>query len=126
MLRVMEEHGDLVCAEAAAAVSRIEPGRHEVVPALAKVLRSRESADRQFAAEILAPMGSGAKDAMPALIEALETYGGDVRIIETLGSIGPAAKEAIPTLQKVLAEGRPEARRAARGVLQRLQRAEDR
>ncbi len=66
----------------------------------AKDLQSKDSIERQKAAVALAQLGPGAKDAVPALMKALEDPEEDVRrrIPYALGKIGPAAKTAVPAL----------------------------
>src|SRR5438128_1594838 len=66
----------------------------------AKDLQSKDKIERQKAAVALAELGPGAKDAVPALMKALEDPEEDVRrrIPYALGKIGPAAKTAVPAL----------------------------
>jgi HEAT repeat protein len=59
----------------------------------AKDLQSKDSFEREKAAVALAKLGPGAKDAVPALMKALDDPEEDVRrrIPYALGRIGPAA-----------------------------------
>ncbi len=63
-----------------------------------------EAEDRIHAAEELGKIGSAAKSAVPALIEALNDKDNQVRLgaVKTLNRIGWAAKEAIPDLIKII------------------------
>ncbi|MCA9101831.1 MAG: HEAT repeat domain-containing protein, partial [Planctomycetales bacterium] len=59
---------------------------------------------RVAAVRVLSLMGPEAKDAVPALVEALKDSDPDVgsEINFALGAIGPAAKEAVPTLSSMV------------------------
>lgn len=113
---------------AAAELGKIGPAAKKAVSALIKVLNDEDECVRDAAAEALGKIGAAAKEAIPALIEALkeksESPGamialkgiGEVAIpaliealkhknqtvrrnaAQTLGRIGPEAKEAIPAL----------------------------
>lgn len=82
------------------------------VPALCQALHHPNTAVRGGAAYSLGLMGSGAQGAVPAIVEAWkkeETRSeADSRLwdmyVWALGSIGPAAKPAVPLLQAALAE----------------------
>jgi HEAT repeat protein len=67
-------------------------------------------------------MGPDAKDAIPALIEALKDNDVQVRrtVARALGKIGPAAKSAVPALQKVTNDADRQVRDAATLALKRI------
>ena len=91
---------------AADALGRIGPS---AVPALIEGLRSADSDVRLKACEVLARMGSGAKDAVPDLMPLLDDPDERIRkaAARTLGRIGPEAAPAIPALMRSLLEAEP-------------------
>jgi hypothetical protein len=75
---------------------------------------------RLEAATALRHFGADAKAAVPDLIDMVRTsyYAAKIAATETLGAIGPAAKEAIPALEKMADEddrSRPVVQRALKG-----------
>jgi HEAT repeat protein len=86
---------------AADALGRIGPS---AVPQLIEALRSRDSEARLQAAQVLARMGSDAKEAVPDLVRLLEDPDERIRkaATRTLGRIGPDAAEAVPVLMQKL------------------------
>lgn len=88
---------------AADALGRIGP---PAVPPLVAALDSSDPETRLRAAEVLARMGSDAKDAVPALTRLLDDPHEPIRKAATraLGRIGPAAEEAVPALVRALLE----------------------
>ncbi len=91
---------------AADALGRIGP---PAVPQLIAALRSQDPEHRLQATQVLARMGSDAKEAVPDLIRLLDDPDERIRkaATRTLGRIGPAAGEAVPALMQRLLE--PEA-----------------
>jgi HEAT repeat protein len=90
------------------------------VPALATALHDPDCRTRRAAAEILGRIGPAARDAVPALMDALprppnsrvcgraaESGPIDVRtvIAVSLGQIGPDARAAIPALTRTMVDG---------------------
>src|SRR5260370_41939050 len=71
--------------------------RGAVAP-LAAALRSPDSYVRGFAAWTLGNLGSVARDAVPALVQALGEPEGAPAVEAALARIGPAAAEAVPAL----------------------------
>src|SRR5262249_1219666 len=61
---------------------------------------------REAAARALAVFGADAKPAVPDLVDMVRTsyHRAKITAAETLGAIGPGAKEAIPALRKMAAE----------------------
>lgn len=78
-------------------------------------LKSEDPATRAASARILGELGAPARQAVPALIEALGDASRDVRqnAIKSLGLMGPAAADAVPTIVKALGESSWELRRTA-------------
>jgi HEAT repeat protein len=75
------------------------------VEPLARILDDESPADREKAAKALWSMGPAAKDAVPALLTALEGEKvAKVRrsILQALGSIGPQAEPAVPVLLEMV------------------------
>jgi HEAT repeat protein len=79
----------------------------QAIPELVKMLEDRQSEPRWYAIDALGYFGPDAAVAVPAMIKSLESKVNDAivrrRGARSLGRIGPAAKEAIPTLQAALA-----------------------
>jgi HEAT repeat protein len=88
---------------AADALGRIGPA---AVPMLIETLKTGNADDRLQAIQVLARMGSDAKEAVPHLIPLLEDPDERIRkaATRTLGRIGPDAAEAVPALMKSLLE----------------------
>ncbi|MCI0361565.1 MAG: HEAT repeat domain-containing protein [Planctomycetaceae bacterium] len=85
------------------ALGRIGP---PAIPQLIDLLKSPEADVRLIAAQVLARMGSDAKEAVPALIPLLKDPDERVRkaATRTLGRIGPDAAAAVPELMQALVE----------------------
>jgi len=88
---------------AADALGRIGP---PAIPQLIDLLKSPEVEVRLIAAQVLARMGSDAKEAVPSLIPLLKDPDERVRkaATRTLGRIGPDAAAAVPELMQALVE----------------------
>lgn len=95
---------------AAEALGRIGPA---ALPQLVELLRSPQAEVRLIAAQVIARMGSDAREAVPALIPLLNDPDERVRkaATRTLGRIGPEAAAAVPELLQALVE--PAATRVA-------------
>lgn len=78
-------------------------------------LKSGTAAERAASARILGEIGPAAKDAAPALAEALKDSERDVRqnAAQSLGYIGPGAKTAAPALVAALQDKEWQVRRSA-------------
>nr|WP_044181354.1 HEAT repeat domain-containing protein [Pirellula staleyi] len=89
------------------ALGRIGP---PAIPALIQALRSQDPIVRRKAAEVLARMGSDAKEAVPDLIRLLDDPDPLIRktAARTLGRIGPDAAPAIPALMRTLMQPAPQ------------------
>jgi HEAT repeat protein len=96
-------------AQASEALAKIGP---RSVPFLIKVLEGKKATARVGAVSALMQMGPKAKDAVPALIEALkelkDSHSRDRRdfVASTLGVIGSEAKAAVPALAAILLDKR--------------------
>lgn len=91
---------------AADALGRIGPA---AVPALAQALHSDDPEVRLKAVEVLARMGSDARDAVPDLVTLLDDQDDRIRkaATRTLGRIGPDAAPAVPALMRSLLQAEP-------------------
>jgi HEAT repeat protein len=92
------------------------------LPVLLKISREATSGAKEAAARAMGTIGSGAKDAVPRLIELLSDRDGDVRTAaaEALGQVGlPAAAPAIPKLKEALRSD-PSLAPTARKALEKL------
>jgi HEAT repeat protein/protein involved in polysaccharide export with SLBB domain len=102
------------------ALQDIGPKAQEVLPALILALKDKDGSVRGQALEYLEALGPEAKPTVPGLIEAFnENPTSRNAIARTLGSIGPAAKEALSTLIDFLQQ--PEAKRS--GAVDNVQEA---
>ncbi len=86
-----------VRATAAQALARLELTA-EWVSSLAKALGNSDGYVRAFAAWSLGNLGPGARDAVPALVEALGPDDTANVVAAALARIGPAADQAVPAL----------------------------
>lgn len=87
------------------ALANIGPQEKEVVPALITVLKDKTDPTlSNIAASELGRFGSAAKDAVPTLIEKLQSDDATTcyHAIESLGNVGSAAKSALPSLRECL------------------------
>lgn len=93
---------------AADALGRIGPA---AVPALIQALHSPDADVRLKATEVLARMGSDAKEAVPDLVLLLDDPDERIRkaATRTLGRIGPESANAVPALMRSLLQAEPEA-----------------
>jgi HEAT repeat protein len=96
---------------AALALRNMGKGAAATIPELSAALQDPVPSVRMTAASALRSMGAAASSAVPALVAELEASntseisGDDVQVIRNicyaLADIGPSARSAIPTLQKV-------------------------
>ena len=102
---------------AARALSALVP--QDPVAAACRALREPDAVDRSHAEQVLASLGSGAAEAVSYLLPTLK--GTDPRelgaAITALGMIGPAAKDAIPTLEKLTEHEDPQIAERAKAAL---------
>jgi hypothetical protein len=91
---------------AADALGRIGP---PAVPQLVEALHSPDAEVRLQAAQVLARMGSDARDSVPHLVDLLDDPDERIRktAARTLGRIGPDAGAAVPALMRTLLQPAP-------------------
>jgi HEAT repeat protein len=107
------------------AVLAVGCGKKEYsVPSLVDTLKKdRDPKMRFYAAKELGHFGAQAKDAVPALTEALKDEDKNVRMeaAYALGEIGPDAAAAVPALAEAQQDNEEAVRKAAAYALKRLQ-----
>jgi hypothetical protein len=96
-------------------------------PAIVSLLKSdlESGPCRHGAVAGLRKIGPGAKEAVPALVSALEGASSGLRlgIVRALGAIGPAAESAVPALEKALQDEDELVREAAAEALEKVRQA---
>jgi len=133
----LDDSNGKVRAKAAAALIEIDkPAAAEVLKksaaereeraiedAIDKLQNSKNFRVRGKAAQFLGKTGRAAKDAVPALTQALRDKSQNVscRAAEALAEIGPAAKEAVPALEKAAKHINPYISRSAAEALRKIE-----
>jgi HEAT repeat protein len=112
LVGALRAESDLTRGAAAAALGQIGPRARAAQPALRRALRDASQDVRTCGALALLQTGSQSREAIPVLVAALRFK--DIkdmneidarlirRVIRTLGSMGPFAKEAVPALLPLL------------------------
>ena len=95
----------------------------ECVPALVRALEDSDARVRELAAQAVGATGAAGVSAVPALIGMLASLSEGDRNTACIGlaGIGPAAKEALPTLKKALSDPSPDVRGFARRAIERIE-----
>jgi HEAT repeat protein len=109
-----------VCKTAAGTLQRFGPQAAAAVPSLARVTAQGDPEVRVAAMQALGALNpEDAVRAVRALLNALRNADADVRrtAAETLGRIGPLARDAIGPLRQALQDDNPAVRRAASDAL---------
>jgi len=111
-----------VLGVAAIAAVAFAEDRSGDVRGLQITLKSEKAAERAASARILGEIGPAAKDAAPALAEALKDADREVRqnAAQALGYIGPGARSAAPALVAALQDKEWPVRRSAAFSLGKL------
>jgi HEAT repeat protein len=100
LLELLEDPERAVRESTCEGLAKIGPAAAPAVPSLVELLTGEELALQEPAQEALVSIGA---PAVPALLEKLREDGPRTAdVIDTLGSIGPAAAPAIPALQQAL------------------------
>ncbi len=96
----------------------------DCTPALVEALNDRDSRVRELAAEAVGEIGAEGVSAVPALIGMLGSAreGDRNTACIALAGIGPAAKEALPALEKALSDPSTNVQRFAKRAIQRIRR----
>jgi RNA polymerase sigma factor (sigma-70 family) len=112
--------------QALAALKTVQPDPKAVVPTLQEALKDGHALVRNDAIAFLTELGPGAREAVPDLLAALKKSRDKyerMKIIDALGCMGPAAKEAIPALREVISPVRnrdPDVRNRAMKALEKI------
>jgi HEAT repeat protein len=118
-----ELKGDILAvrAEAAAALSVVDPGSAVVISALVDVVKANGSASN-VAAAALGQLGPAAKDALPAVLDAFKRGNRDLRLASApaLVQIAPGKTEILPPLISSLTDEDHDVREAVLVSLGRL------
>ncbi len=95
-----------------------------IVAAITKMLEDKDFEVARETCWALEKIGATAKDAVPKLIEAMNSKNGYIRQFsaDALGSIGPSAKEALPVLNKALTD--EQARISARSAIKKIEQGD--
>ncbi|MCP4352437.1 MAG: HEAT repeat domain-containing protein [Desulfobacterales bacterium] len=125
LVKMVIDSDEATQASAVAVLEKIGP---TAIPNLVKLLTNDDADVRKAVVDTLDRIdpqwshGESAKEEIAHLLKKLEENFGPVRIIavEALGSIGPAAAEAIPSLIKTLVDGDEEVRNRATGSLDKI------
>ena len=108
-LECVKDDDPSVRAQAIDNLMAMRPEAAEVMSALSKAIKDKDSDDnvRTLAIRMAGSYGAKAKPVVPALLELLDKPKPDlwfVELLDTLAAIGPGAKEALPKLRKLREE----------------------
>jgi HEAT repeat protein len=119
LIETLDDRDMDIRIQAVRALVRIDPTAKAVVPALQKLLRDPERDVRQ---EVLDALGQCGKPAVAPLMESLKDLDSNILVhaAESLGRIGPDAKEAVPTLRLLLKDDVEEVRNVAAAALKKI------
>jgi HEAT repeat protein len=120
VLRASLDDGSAGVRRAAAeALGRYEDRARDAAPRLFELLN-----DKEVRTEALEALKRTRARSIPHLVEALSNEEPSVRLFacETLGRMGPEARDIIPELRKVLEDDYDFIRRAARNAIRRIER----
>jgi HEAT repeat protein len=107
LIAALDDKSEMVRREAAAALRQIGPAASSAAPALARGLRdSQSSVAGEFLWALTALGPEGITQALPEILEMLSSRDRQVRYTAcyAAGTVGPAAREAVPILEKNLQE----------------------
>lgn len=122
LISALEDKDGSVQKFAVNALAHIGPPAKAAIPALSKVLRAKENDWLlDFAIDAFAKIGVEDKEVLPILIQALEP-GNECHssAAKALGEIGPAAKQAVPALLKLLSDKDPAVRKTVGEALKKI------
>jgi HEAT repeat protein len=110
LAELVKDKDETVRRQAVKAVIRIRPGSQVTIPLCVKLL---EDSDPGVRIRILNAVADVGGPAVPGLIEALKNEKAAYWACLILREIGPAAKDAVPALTKMLQDKHPDIRREA-------------
>jgi HEAT repeat protein len=103
------------------ALRKFGPDAKAALPELRRAVLQDEDSVPAAAADVLARLGT---DGVPALVEAVQARGRGRgltgRVVDCVGDLGPAAREAVPALRDLLGDEDRDVRLAAALALQRV------
>lgn len=106
---------------AVATIGQIGPAARATKPRLIEIFENDPSRSvRSSALCALGKVTHGTDEAVPLLLGALRVRAFDTTAMSALGDVGPAAKDAIPVLEKLARVGRPYQRSSARAALEKI------
>lgn len=108
--QLLKDPDETVRRQVVKAVRAINPGPKVMIPLCVKLL---EDADAGVRVRVLSAISDAGAQAVPGLIEALDNEQATYWACVLLRDLGPAAKDAVPSLVKKLKDPRPEIRREA-------------
>jgi HEAT repeat protein len=123
LIETLDDRDMDIRIQAVRALVRIDPTAKEVVPALEKLLHDSE---RDVRLEALDALGRCGKPAVAPLLESLKDLDSNILVhaAESLGRIGPEAKEALPALSLLLKDDVEEVRNVAAAALKKIRDGE--
>ncbi|MEI8376113.1 MAG: HEAT repeat domain-containing protein [Planctomycetota bacterium] len=110
LAELLKDPDEMVRRTVVRAVRAIHPGPKVMIPICVKLL---EDPDPAIRSRIMTAIAEQGVEAMPGLIEALKDDKAAFWALIILRDIGPAAKDAIPSITEKLKDKRPEIRREA-------------
>jgi HEAT repeat protein len=123
LMRALADPNTSVAGIAAMAIGKLGAPAKDAVSSLGRLLESPDSTLRQRAAAGLKGLGPTAAAATPRLVTALgheETAGGKRTYLAALEAIGPAAKAALPAVERCAKDQDDGVREAAQATLAAL------
>ncbi len=127
LLTALKDEDWGVVQSAAIALGEIGVSEPSVISGLSKALKSKRAHVQMAAAEALGKMSQVAAPAIPNLIAVISDISAAQvarrNAADTLGAIGPTAKEAIPALKEMAKSRDPLIREAATAALEKIQKA---
>jgi HEAT repeat protein len=124
----LSDDSDRVNSAACIALGHIGSAAESAVPAIDKLLKSKSVYAQAAAAWSLAQIqkdhAAVAKKVLPLMIKSLKSPVELVRLeaAETLGSLGPAAKSAVPDLKQATADPSAAVSRSAKTAIERIEK----
>ena len=111
-----------LCDEALKAICNLGPTARDAIPAIERAIRNARAngKNRVYASfSLIDPLANLGGEVVPLLLEFLKEEDADFqsRSAYALGKIGPAAREAVPALTKILGHEDPSVRRDAARAL---------
>jgi len=122
LLRALEDPHEMVRREAMGALIAVDP-TPETIVTVSRMLLDSDSSVRKSTAWALEDLGEKAALAVPMVIRAIEKAEPDEMddYCDILKSVGPAAREALPALRKLLQHEDEDVRKEAQEAIDRIE-----